>query len=102
MPRARKDDLVVQSEGEETLVYDTRNNHAHCLNRLAAVVWRHCDGRRTLAELATLAHKQLGTPEDVQVVEVALQELQQANLLEGHVPAGSKGVSRREVGRRLG
>jgi hypothetical protein len=102
-PKARKDDLVVQSQGEETLVYDNQSHHAHCLTRLAALIWQHCDGRRNVAELATIAHKQLGTPADTQIVEVALQELGQANLLEGYTsPAGSKGLSRRELAARLG
>jgi hypothetical protein len=101
-PRSRKDDLVVREQGDETSIYDTKNHHAHCLNRLAALIWRNCDGRRTLAELAALAHQQLDVPDDVRFVELALVELEQANLLEGRPPTtGSPGASRRELARRL-
>src|ERR1700733_13956171 len=97
-PKARQTDLVVQEQGEETLIYDTKTHQAHCLTRLTGLIWRHCDGRRSLTELAAIVHRQLQIPEDQQLVEVTLQELQQANLLQDYpTPTGTAKVSRREV-----
>jgi len=103
LPLARTDDLVVQEANEETLVYDKKYHLAHCLNRLAALVWRHCDGRRGTSELAVIVHKRLGIPVDPEVVELTLQELAQANLLQGRapVPHEQRKYSRRELNRRM-
>jgi hypothetical protein len=51
-PTARSAHLTIQELPEETLVYDHRNNKAHCLNRTTALVWKLCDGRTSLAEIA--------------------------------------------------
>ena len=45
LPAARTSGLVVRELAEETLVYDEERHRAHCLNRTAALVWRHCDGK---------------------------------------------------------
>lgn len=98
-PVARRDDLVVEHLGDETLVYDLRSHKAHCLNAGAALVWQHCNGEYDKAALTTLLQKNLGTPNDPSVVDVALQELTSAKLLEqGSNPAK---ISRRDVAMRL-
>jgi len=51
-PLARQDRLVVQELSEEVLVYDLDRHRAHCLNRTAALIWRHCDGSTSVAEMA--------------------------------------------------
>lgn len=101
--RAREDRLVVQELPDEVLVYDLDRHKAHCLNRTAALVWRHCDGRTTAAEMACLLEKELKFPVDEAVVWLALGRLGRAHLLEERVrpPAGAAGLSRREVVRRL-
>jgi hypothetical protein len=40
MPRARRDELVVEELDDETLVYDLERHKARCLNHTAALVWR--------------------------------------------------------------
>jgi len=55
-PRARKDDLLIQDLPEETLVYDVVRHRAHCLNRTAALVWRHCDGKTSVEKLARVSY----------------------------------------------
>jgi hypothetical protein len=103
-PQARKDGLVVQDLPEETLVYDLRRDRAHCLNRAAALVWRHCDGRTAPRDLARLLEKEVGLPDDEAVVHLALERLARAHLLEGQVPRLPAGAhyTRRDVLRRLG
>jgi hypothetical protein len=105
VPSARKDGLVVQELPDEVLVYDSERHKAHCLNPTAALVWKHCDGRRSVAEMARLLEKSLGTgavSEDV--VRFALNQLERDHLLEEKLmwPTGAKPISRRELVRRLG
>ena len=57
-PKARSEDIVSQQAGDELLVFDKKFHHAHCLNKLAGLVWRHCDGQRSVADLAGIVHEQ--------------------------------------------
>ena len=62
MPRARQDELIVEELQDETLVYDLERHKARCLNPAAALVWRHCDGQTSVAEVAALLEEQSATP----------------------------------------
>ncbi|MBA3352846.1 MAG: PqqD family protein, partial [Blastocatellia bacterium] len=53
-PIARKNGLVVQEVPDEVLVYDLETNKAHCLNQSAAMIWRSCDGKNSVSEIAAL------------------------------------------------
>src|ERR671934_1982561 len=76
MPGAREEGLVIQElPPEETLVYDLTRHRAHCLNQTAALVWRHCDGRTTLAEIAARLQAELGIAADEELVWLALDRL---------------------------
>lgn len=100
-PMARRTDIIVQALGDGVLVYDEQRDAAHSLNAAAAVVYEHADGTRSVDELAIVLGERLGVPRDGALVEVALRELQGAGLLEA--PAVQvRGVSRRELVRRLG
>jgi hypothetical protein len=102
LPRARGvSELVLEELPDELLVYDTRRHRAHCLNRSAALVFRRCDGRTTIDEMATVL-KQEGVPGGADVVEFALVELARANLLEADAPAARRPPSRRSVLKRIG
>ncbi len=72
MPRARKKELVLQELPDELLVYDLENQRAHCLNKTAALVWRHCDGKTGLAGMARILHEKLDLPADQEVVSPEL------------------------------
>ena len=99
MPRARQDELVVEELPDETLVYDLKRHKARCLNRMAALVWRHCDGQTSVAEVAALLEEQLASPTDEAVVWMALDRLGRAHLLSEPVtlPADRAQYSRREM-----
>jgi len=103
MPRARQDEFVVEELEDETLVYDLERHKARCLNRTAALVWRHCDGRTSVAEVAALLQEQSATPTDEAVVWMALDRLSRAHLLSDPVtlPADRAQYSRREMLRKL-
>lgn len=101
-PRARDDRLVVQELADEVLVYDLSRHKAHCLNRTAAFIWRHCDGRTNVTEMAKLLRKEVKFPVDEGVVWFALDRLGRAHLLRERVtpPTGARRLSRREVMRK--
>ena len=103
MPRARQDELVVEELQDETLVYDLKRHKARCLNRTAALVWRHCDGQTSVADVAALLEEQLAIPADEAVVWMALDRLERAHLLTEPVtlPADRTQYSRRQMLRTL-
>ena len=98
-PRRRKKDLAVQNLLDEVLVYDLRNHRAHRLNRAAAMVWRHCDGKTTISQLARILADKLDEPADREVVRYALSRLGRVHLLEGE--AQVEKYSRRDFIHRL-
>jgi hypothetical protein len=104
-PQARHDDVLVEELDGETLVYDLRRHKAHCLNPTAAFVWRRCDGHTSVAEIAALLPGALSVPAEEALVWLALQRLEQLQLLRAPVlaqaPAGAL-ISRRMMLRRLG
>lgn len=102
-PHAREDGLVAQEMGDETVVYDLVRHRAHRLNRTAALVWRHCNGQRSLDDLASLLAKDLGATADDKLVWLALEQLEKAHLLRDKLPSRprSNAFSRRELGSRL-
>ena len=103
-PRARTEQLVVKELGDETLVYDETNHEAHCLNKTAAFVWRHCDGRTSVQKITRLLTKEMNTPVSEQLVWFALSQLEKSQLLEKNFsrPSHVGQISRRELMRRLG
>lgn len=102
-PRARKERLIIQELPDEYLIYDLDRHKAHCLNRTAALVWQHCDGRRSVSELAAVLAQQLRVRVDEEVVWLALEQLGRTRLIEPRISRpGRKSVSRREVIKRIG
>ena len=91
-PLAREQGLIVDSIGDELLVYDTACSRAHSLNVVAAAVWRACDGQRDVDQLAMF------TEFDRSALELALNNLLDVGLITNYQPTG---VSRRVVLRRL-
>src|SRR2546423_2572912 len=100
LPNARREGLIVEELAEETLVYDLDTHKAHSLNPSAALVWRHCDGRTNVRELAQVMHDELKAPVSEDLVMLALDRLQTAKLLAEPVDSG-RHVSRRSVMKKL-
>jgi len=99
LPRARKDNLVTRPVPGELLVYDLKRHKAFCLNETAASVWKSCNGKRTVAELADSLEKNRKTPVDEKVVWLALDQLEKSNLLHRKIsrPRSLPSVSRRDL-----
>src|SRR4051794_24438190 len=100
-PKAREEGLLVEELADETMVYDQKRHKAHCLNRTAALVWRHCDGQTSVSQLVTLLRK-LELPAEEELVWLALDRLEKAHLLQDRPARPMEGISRRQVMRKLG
>jgi hypothetical protein len=99
LPRARKDGLVIKELPNETLVYDLERDEAHCLNQTAALVWKRCDGKTTIAEITSLLQTQLETSVNADVVWLAIKQLQRFHLVESYAEEteAMPSVSRRNL-----
>lgn len=98
LPLARKDNLVVQELPDEVLVYDLDRHKAHCLNKTSALVWKHCDGKTTTAQMTQLLERELAASIDTEVVWLALGQLRRFHLLEeGSAEIGMMQVTRRDL-----
>jgi Coenzyme PQQ synthesis protein D (PqqD) len=100
-PKARTKDLLIEEIGGEVLVYDLTTNRAHCLNPSAASVWKHCDGSRTVPELAGHLFPEVPGSSGEQIVNIALERLGRRRLLEGEIQAPTPDLSRRQLLRRV-
>lgn len=102
-PRARRDGLVVRELAGELLVYDRERNQAHSLNETAALIWKHCDGNSTIAELRSVLEVEMGASVDEQVVWYALRKFTRNSLLEEPLKSSpGRGLSRRELIQAIG
>jgi len=93
---SRRQDLLAEELGDELVLYDPVRRRAHCLNRIAKMVFRSCDGKTTIAAIASRARRELGVEVHEPDIESVVGRLAQAHLL----VAGA--VSRRDLGRIAG
>lgn len=100
-PKARDEDLVVQELAEEILVYDLTTNEAHCLNKSAALVWKYCDGKTSVTDIAKLLEKSFGDPVEDDFVRLAINSLTEKNLLneQSHFDLPNRRELLRKIGR---
>jgi hypothetical protein len=104
LPQARRKGIIRKEVDGELLIYDLERYKAHCLNPTAAHVWKLCDGRTDIPELARALGKTLGTQVDETVIQLALKQLSADHLLveRYEVSPVVADLSRRAVVRRLG
>jgi hypothetical protein len=104
-PLARTEGVLTEMLDGELLAYDLDGDIATHLNQTAALVWRSCDGHRTIAELQALVTDELGEPADEDVVLMALDTLLEHGLIcSGYEERGGAAIalSRRRFFRRVG
>ena len=104
LPKARQERLIVKELPEEVLVYDLEHDQAHCLNHTSALIWKNCDGTRTVAQLRELIEKNAGSPVPEEMVWLALDQLETFRLLDKMPsrPTQFAGMTRRDMVRRVG
>ena|SRR2546421_7947806 len=82
LPSAREKGLVVQDLSDVLLVYDQDRHKIHHLNPTIAFVWRHCDGRTEVDEVARLLENKLDVASGEEAVQSALGQLEKNHLLQ--------------------
>jgi len=102
-PLARTEDLLTEEVDGEVLVYDATREIVCRLNNSAALVWRHCNGERTIGEITAIVGEHLGEFVDEDMVLIALDNLLAHDLLlSGYEPraaSDSRFSRRRFIGR---
>ncbi|MGB7210098.1 MAG: PqqD family protein [Pyrinomonadaceae bacterium] len=101
-PIARKTGIVIQEVPEEVLVYDLDTNKAHCLNQTAALIWKSCDGSNSISDIAKHVESLAGSNVSDDFVWLAIDQLNENNLLEQDIKANFNGLSRRDVIKKIG
>jgi hypothetical protein len=101
-PKARFEDLVVQSLDGETLIYDLKTNEAHCLNETAAFIWNSCKGDRSIDDLTTDVEGKFGHRVQPEMVRFALKQLDDKKLMVDSGIVGLAMPSRRQVIKKIG
>ena len=98
-PRAREKGLLTCEVADELLVYDLDGYKAHCLNSMAALVWRQCDGRTSVPEITHAVSSAYEVTIDSDVVWFALEQLERARLIHIEVAHGRRlaKLTRREL-----
>lgn len=104
VPLARKEGLVVEELPGELLVYDLVRHEAYCLNESAALVWKLCDGKKSVREITQSIGPESPTGMAEDVVWFALDRLHKARLLVGRPAHGelSNNLTRRDLIQKLG
>jgi hypothetical protein len=102
VPIARKEGLVVQEMPDEVLVYDLDDNKAFCLNSTAASIWKSCDGRKTVAEIAAGLTEGRDQDSKENIVWLALDQLKDKKLIASELTSRFEGQTRREVLKKVG
>jgi len=101
-PKARSENLVIQTLPGETLVYDLTTHEAHCLNETAAFVWDKCKGDISIDEIARSVETRFGHAVDADYVRLAVKQLDDKNLLTESGLGGLAMPSRREAIKKIG
>jgi hypothetical protein len=104
-PLARTKGLVTEEVEGELLIFDEKHNVATQLNETAALMWRSCDGERTLSDLQEVLTEAHGIAADEDMVLMALDDLVEHGLIEsGYEPRdqGAVELTRRRFFRRAG
>lgn len=96
LPKARTNDVLIQSLNDETLIYDLTTDKSYCLNSTSGTVFAACNGKMTFEQFKA----QHNLPDEI--VFLALDEFRKNNLLEEDYSSPFAGMSRREVIRRVG
>lgn len=103
-PITKTENLITQEFEDELLIYDLGKHKVFNLNQTAALVWQNSDGTKEVREIAQAIQKKLGKPVSEQVVWLALEGLKKEELVnfETNVPEELKGLSRRDVIKKIG
>jgi hypothetical protein len=103
-PDGRREQILMEEVGEELVIYDLQRHRVHQLNKVAAMVWMNCNGRKTIPEIRKVLQKEISPAVDEAIVWKALDRLGKVHLLQKPVspPASVAGMTRRQMLRKFG
>jgi len=98
-PTSRRSGIFAENLPEEVVLYDKARDKVHCLSKPAAIIWDSSDGSRTVDDLVRIVEEKSGTPADRKLVLQALEELEEAGLMQAgsDMVADAGLTSRREA-----
>ncbi len=102
--KARRGNLLSRKVGEETVIYDMDNDKALCLDKVSAIVWEASCDLNDMNELLNVLHRNGIEDADEQLVVLAIEQLNESNLLENSIDNETSQASilpRRDVLRQL-
>ena len=82
IPRARQAGLVIEEFQSELIVYDLDREEIHCLNPIAAAVWRHCNGQTSSTQLLEIVRREVDPGATEDVIWLGLDHLEKSHLLD--------------------
>jgi PqqD family protein of HPr-rel-A system len=84
MPRLRRSDLITCAVDEEIVVLDRAAGYVHQLNATASQIWRACDGRHSVEDIAAQVTQRFDIAPDAVLrdVHTALAEFERLGLLD--------------------
>ncbi len=101
-PITKKDYIVVEESPNEALVYDSASNKLHMLTPVATTVWKNCDGKTSVSEIARKLNAELDDELREDITWLALEELDKSGLLEHSVTIPQDTISRRALMKTIG
>lgn len=85
-PNTREDDLMISRVDDELVIFDQRTEEYHHLNSVATFIWDRCDGETDVGTLADQLGRAFEMDSPRPLIEEALVELSEADLLEESAP----------------
>ncbi len=102
MVATRRNDLSVESVNDEMLVFNPARGEATALNPSAALVFEMCDGSNSIESMKTALEATGLGPSSDDAVWLALDELDEAGLIDLHVERPARMRGRRELLKQFG
>ena len=96
LPKAKIENIVMQTLDKELLIYDLGNNKAYNLNETSKIIYQACDGQTTFDEL----NRKYKFNDEI--IYLTLDELKTLNLIESTYESPFEGLSRRAVIKKVG
>lgn len=96
-PAARRERVLIESVGDEAVIFNLDTRASHALTPLAAAVYAYADGTNDLTAIAELASARLDATVTEAEVATVIELLGELELLEGPELTLVSGLSRRDA-----
>lgn len=80
-PMALTSNLVVREINGEVLIYNLETYKTSFLDEVSALIWRSCDGRKSVAQISFDVSWKLNSNIDEELIKQTIAELKRDNLI---------------------